>query len=37
MIPRIDIQGGQMTFGQLIELGRIITEKYLTYIDKMKE
>lgn len=37
MIQRIDIQGGQMTFGQRIELGRIITEKELTDIDKMKE
>ena len=37
MIQRIDIQGGQMTFGQRIELGRIITEKELTPIDKMKE
>lgn len=37
MIKRIDIQGGQMTFGQRIELGRIITEKELTDIDKMKE
>lgn len=37
MIQRIDIQGGQMTFGQRIELGRIITEKGLTDIDKMKE
>lgn len=37
MIRRIDIQGGQMTFGQRIELGRIITEKELTPIDKMKE
>lgn len=37
MIQRIDIQGGQMTFGQRIELGRIITEKELTDLDKMKE
>lgn len=37
MIQRIDIQGGQMTFGQRIELGQIITEKELTDIDKMKE
>lgn len=37
MIQRIDIQSGQMTFGQRIELGRIITEKELTDIDKMKE
>lgn len=37
MIQRIDIRGGQMTFGQRIELGRIITEKELTDIDKMKE
>ena len=37
MIQRIDIKGGQMTFGQRIELGRIITEKELTDIDKMKE
>lgn len=37
MIQRIDIQGGQMTFGQRIELGRIITDKELTDIDKMKE
>lgn len=36
MIQRIDIQGGQMTFGQRIELGRIITEKELTDLDKMK-
>ena len=37
MIQRIDIKGGQMTFGQRIELGRIITDKELTDIDKMKE
>ena len=37
MIQRIDIQGGQMTFGQRIELGRIITDKEMTDIDKMKE
>lgn len=37
MIQRIDIKGGQMTFGQRIELGRIITDKELTGIDKMKE
>lgn len=37
MIQRIDIQGGQMTFGQRIELGRIITDKELTDLDKMKE
>lgn len=37
MIQQIDIKGGQMTFGQRIELGRIITEKELTDIDKMKE
>lgn len=37
MIQRIDIKGGQMTFGQRIELGRIITDKELTDLDKMKE
>lgn len=37
MIQRIDIKGGQMTFGQRIELGRIITDKEMTGIDKMKE
>ena len=37
MIQRTDIKGGQMTFGQRIELGRIITDKELTGIDKMKE
>lgn len=37
MIQRIDIKGGQMTFGQRIELGRIITDKDLTDLDKMKE
>ena len=31
MIQRIDIQGGQMTFGQRIELGRIITDKEDVY------
>lgn len=37
MIQRIDIKGGQMTFGQRIELGRIITDKDMTDLDKMKE
>lgn len=37
MIQRIDIKGGQMTFGQRIELGRIITDEELTDLDKMKE
>lgn len=36
MIHKIDIQGGQMTFGQRIELGRIITDKDMTDLDKMK-
>ena len=36
MYSKIDIQGGQMTFGQRIELGQIFTNEVLSDLDKFE-
>lgn len=37
MYKKVDIQGGDMTFGQRIELGQILTDALLSPLDKFEK